>query len=210
MPRFFVENDSIFSDRISIGGEDAKHISLSLRSRVGEKITVCDSVGNDYQCEIVNITKNEVTLSVIEKKEGSSEPSLEVTLYQSLVKSDKFDFIVQKCTELGVSRIVPVITERCISKPDKASLLNKIQRWNKIAREAAMQSGRCRIPLVENALSFDGALEAIKKSDCGFVCYENEPHMPINQLYGMCTKPNNAAFLVGPEGGISDLEAERA
>jgi 16S rRNA (uracil1498-N3)-methyltransferase len=150
---------------------------------------------------------------VIEAKKSGAEPSLEVTLYQALVKSDKFDFIVQKCTELGVSRIVPVQTDRCISKPDDSSLSKKIVRWNKIAKEAAMQSGRGVVPVVEDAVSFDEALEAIGKSDCGFLCYENSPHVPIDEIYNGCKKKKEvktAAFLVGPEGGISDREAEKA
>lgn len=209
MPRFFVENDSIFSDKIVIGGEDAKHISLSLRARVGEKLTACDGKGTDYECEIAEITKNEVTLSVLEQKKSSAEPTVEVVLYQALVKSDKFDFIVQKCTELGVSRIVPVLCDRCISKPDDSSLSKKLVRWNKIAKEAAMQSGRGVIPEVSDAVSFDGALEEIKGADCGFVCYETDPHEPINEIFSCHKDAKTVAFLIGPEGGIADREAEK-
>ena len=210
MSRFFVDNGSILGEKIVIGGEDAKHISLSLRARVGERLTVCDGKGTDYECEISGITKNEVELSVLEKTTGSAEPCLEVTLYQALVKSDKFDFIVQKCTELGVSHIVPVLTDRCISKPDEASLSKKIARWNKIAREAAMQSGRGCIPDVGNAVTFDGALLGLKKADCGFVCYETTPRVPMREIYESTENaPRTAAFLVGPEGGISDREAEK-
>ena len=212
MPRFFVEKESVLADKIVIGGEDAKHISLSLRARVGEKITACDGNGIDYECEISDITKNEVTLSILEEKASEAEPDVEVTLYQALVKSDKFDFIVQKCTELGVSKIVPVVTERCISRPDEASLNKKVQRWNKIAKEAAMQSGRGRIPVIEDAVSFDKALDEIKIADCGFLCYEAQPHMPINEIWLSCKKKaniKNVSFLVGPEGGISDAEAAK-
>lgn len=209
MPRFFVEKENILGDKIVIGGEDAKHISLSLRARVGEKITACDGAGKDYECEIADITKNEVTLSVLEEKKCETEPSIHVTLYQALVKSDKFDFIVQKCTELGVTKIVPVVTERCISKPDDASLSKKLVRWNKIAKEAAMQSGRGVIPIVENAVTFDEALEGLKESDCGFLCYETKPHVQIDKIYSRCENVKTAAFLVGPEGGISENEAAK-
>lgn len=212
MPRFFVENESILSDKIVIGGEDAKHISLSLRAKVGEKFTACDGRGTDYECEISDITKNEVTLSILEKKKSAAEPDVEVTLYQALVKSDKFDFIVQKCTELGVSRIVPVLTDRCISRPDDGSLSKKIARWNKIAKEAAMQSGRGIVPNVSDAVDFDTAIDRIKESGCGFLCYETCPHVPIDEIYEKCGGRNavkSAAFLVGPEGGISENEAAR-
>ena len=210
MPRFFVEKENILSDKIVIGGEDAKHISLSLRARVGEKVTACDGDGTDYECEISDITKNEVVLSVMEQKMSETEMSVSVTLYQSLVKSDKFDFIVQKCTELGVSRIVPVVTERCISRPDEASLSKKVARWNKIAKEAAMQSGRGRIPVVEDAVEFDEAVKQISMSDFGFLCYEAQPHEPLDKLYDKCPNVKNVAFLVGPEGGISEKEVCKA
>ena len=214
MPRFFVDKSDILADKkIVIGGEDAKHISLSLRARVGERLVACDGQGTDYDCEISDITKNEVTLSVLEEKKSDAEPDVEVTLYQALVKSDKFDFIVQKCTELGVSRIVPVVTDRCVSKPDDASLEKKLLRWNKIAKEAAMQSGRGRVPAVENAVSFGEAIDRLKVSDCGFVCYEANPHIPINEIYEKCAekgKIKNISFLIGPEGGISEKEAGSA
>ena len=213
MPRFFVEKQSIGAENIVIGGEDAKHISLSLRARVGEKITACDGEGNDYECEISDITKNEVTLKILEEKASDAEPSVKVTLYQALVKSDKFDFIVQKCTELGVSRIVPVQTDRCISKPDDASLSKKLVRWNKIAKEAAMQSGRGCIPTVEDAVTFEEALTLMKKDDLSFLCYETNPHVPIEKIYKARLEEKNigsASFLVGPEGGISEKEATLA
>lgn len=212
MPRFFVENENILSDeKIVIGGEDAKHISLSLRAKVGEKMTVCDGNGTDYECEIEEITKSEVNLRVLEKQVSLAEPSVRTVLYQALVKSDKFDFIVQKCTELGVSEIVPVVTERCISRPDDVSLSKKIARWNKISREAAMQSGRGRIPVVRNAMNFNDALSDMKKSDCAFLCYEARPHIPIDKIYGECggEKIKSVSFFVGPEGGIAESEAQK-
>ena len=209
MPRFFVEKGNVLGDKIVIGGEDAKHISLSLRARVGEKITACDGEGNDYECEIADISKNEVTLCVQKTHGCLTEPSVEVTLYQALVKSDKFDFIVQKCTELGVKKIVPVFTERCITKPDDASLSKKILRWNKIAKEAAMQSGRGVIPKVSDAVSFDEALEGLKEADCGFLCYETNPHVPIDIIYSRSKDVKSVAFLVGPEGGIAENEAKK-
>ncbi len=213
MPRFFVEKQNILGDRITVSGEDAKHISLSLRAKVGEQMCVCDAEGTDYECEISGITKNEVELKVLSQRKSAAEPDVFVTLYQALVKSDKFDFIVQKCTELGVSSIVPVVTERCISRPDEASLAKKTARWNKIAREAAMQSGRGIIPRVCEAVSFKEALREIGESDCGFVCYESQPHVPIDEIVNKSRTKGEivtAAFLIGPEGGLSEAEAVSA
>ncbi len=209
MPRFFVEKDIIGDDRITLAGENAKHISLSLRMRAGDSVTACDGQGMDYDCVIENITKQDVTLKVLDKKKNETEPSVDVTLYQAFVKSDKFDFIVQKCTELGVTRIVPVIMERCISRPDEKGTEKKIERWNKIAHEAAMQSGRGIVPKVYGAVSYDKALREIKNTDLGFVCYESSPHTAIDKIYGD-NKHRIIAFLVGPEGGISESEITKA
>ncbi len=213
MPRFFVNESAVSGAEIILAGEDAKHISLSLRSRVGDSITVCDGKGTDYGCEIKDITKSEVVLTVLEKKESETEPDVRVTLYQALVKSDKFDTIVQKCVEIGVSDIVPVVTERCISRPDDASLSKKISRWNKISLEAAKQSGRGIVPTVHDVLNFETALEEIKQTDFGFVCYENTPHTAIDEIYKAASKsgkPQKIAFLIGPEGGISGSEIDMA
>lgn len=214
MPRFFVDKGDVRHDgKIILFGEDARHISLSLRAKVGEKITVSDGEGRDYSCEICKISKENVELSILCEKMSETEPTLNVTLYQALVKSDKFDFIVQKCTELGVCKIVPVLSERCISRPDEASLEKKRARWQKIAREAAMQSGRGRIPSIEKAVTYDVALEMMSADDVSFVCYETFPHEAIDLIYKRQTGenvPKTASFLVGPEGGISEREVEMA
>ncbi len=209
MPRFFVEKSAVEGARIIIDGEDAKHISLSLRAKVGEKITACDGQGTDYECEIAEITRDSVLLKILEEKRCGAEPSVEVTLYQALAKSDKFDFIVQKCVELGVAKIVPVVTERCVSKPDDASLSKKTARWNKISKEAAKQSGRGAIPEVCDAVSFNEALELMSKDDLCFVCYESTPRRPVTEVYEDALKRADVktiSFLIGPEGGISEKE----
>ena len=145
MPRFFVEKSAVKDGKtVVICGEDAKHISLSLRSKPGESFVVCDGEGVEYNCVVSEITKNEVLLKVLSQQASKTEPSVSVTLYQALVKSDKFESVVQKSVELGVSRIVPVVMQRCVSRPDDASLGKKLERWRKIAREAAMQSSRHR------------------------------------------------------------------
>ncbi len=211
MPRFFVDRENISDNTVVITGEDAKHISLSLRSKVGEAFDVCDGQGCDYACVVSDITKNEVVLEIKEKTENLSEPDICVTLYQAFVKSDKFENVVQKSVELGVSRIVPVLMQRCVSRPDDSGKEKKKERWNKIAKEAAMQSGRGIIPTVCSAQSFDEAIKEMQDSDVAFVCYENSPHIPIDEIYNSKEgQKKTAAILVGPEGGISEHEAKKA
>ncbi len=212
MPRFFVEKDAVRDGRtVVISGEDAKHISLSLRSKPGECFTVCDGEGMEYNCVVSEITKNEVFLDVMSVSESKAEPTVKVTLYQALTKSDKFESIIQKSVELGVEKIVPVLTERCISRPDGNSMTKKLERWGKIAKEAAMQSGRAILPEVSPLITFDKALEEMKKDDCFFVCYEDFSHTPMTKVVNEAKSKSpvqTLSFAVGPEGGISQREAQ--
>ena len=146
MPRFFV--DSVESDTVEITGGDARHIALSLRMKIGERLVLCDGNGREAECEIKEICPESVVLSVVSRCDSKAEPKTEVILYQALPKFDKFEYIVQKSVELGVSRIVPVLTSRCISRPDEKTMAKKIERLQKIADEAAKQSGRGRLPKV--------------------------------------------------------------
>lgn len=117
------------------------------------------------ECKISLITQGEVTVDIISQKPCENEPDVFVTLYQALPKGDKMDFIVQKCTELGISRIVPMISARCVSRPDEKSLKKKCERWQKIALQAAMQSRRGIIPEVTPCISFKEAAEQTKQNE---------------------------------------------
>lgn len=119
MPRFFLEE--LDESDVCITGPDARHIGLALRMRVGEMLTVC-AYGRDYQCRIRSITPEEVHLDVVSSELCAAEPSVSLTLYQAVPKADKLEQIIQKSVELGVTRIVPVLTRRCISRPKPAGV----------------------------------------------------------------------------------------
>ncbi len=214
MPRFFIEpRDVAVGEKIVITGEDARHISFSLRARTGEEYVLCDTCNYEYRCKIDNITSDSVEFELLEKKPCEAEPDVKVTLFQALVKGDKFDAIVQKAVELGVYEIVPVITDRCVSRPDAKQLEKKIERWQKISKAAAMQCARSYIPVIRMPLTFKDAVKEISGADCGFVCYEAEPHEPMKNIFEAASKNKKAktySFLIGPEGGISPHEAECA
>lgn len=213
MPRFFIKKEDIGKDnRIVLRDENATHISLSLRMRVGDKLTVCDSTGRDYFCRIETITHDEVVLVAEDSALCQSEPSVRVSLFQALPKGEKFEWIIQKCVELGVTEIVPVLTSRCISRPDDKAAEKKRKRWNAIAEEAAKQSGRGIIPTVTEILSYEAAICRIQSAEQSFFCYENETEYDLKQFCDerLSPIPQTLSFFVGPEGGISPEEADAA
>ncbi|MBQ2989242.1 MAG: 16S rRNA (uracil(1498)-N(3))-methyltransferase [Clostridia bacterium] len=206
MPRFFLLSEKAENGVFEIRGDDARHISFSLRMRQGELLTVCDGEGTDYECKIVFMDGESVRLEVLSSCRTETEPPLEICLYQSVPKGDKFEYIVQKAVELGVSRIVPVYSSRCIVKPDAKSEEKKALRLSRIAHEAAKQCGRGRIPRVMPYMTY---AEAIRS--CGehsFICYENERSFSLKSYLRELSAKNaeTLSFFVGPEGGYSEQE----
>lgn len=206
MPRFFT--GSLEGDRIAITGQDARHIALSLRMAVGETVTLCDGRGTDATGKIVSASPDEVTVEIDERHRSLSEPETELTLYQAMPKSDKMETIVQKAVELGAARIVPVMTSRCISRPDEKQMKKKAERLGKIAAEAAMQSGRGRIPEVGEMLTFGEALAEMSKADLPVMFYEHANASFTETMESF--KGRTVAVLIGSEGGFSAEEAEKA
>lgn len=205
MPRFFSSDCN--DDYCYISGSDAAHICKSLRMQVGENLTVCDQNGTDYYCTIDSIDLQQVKLAVLEKKLTLTEPDTSVVLYMALPKSDKMELIVQKAVELGVNKIVPVLTARCISRPDDKSMNKKIERYQKIAYEAAKQSGRGIIPKVCERMSFKQALKDAQQCDVKMLFYENGG----NDIADVVKKETKSvAMFIGSEGGFEPSEVELA
>lgn len=201
MPRFFVED---FEKTAKISGDDARHISRSLRMKVGEILTVCDTKGVDYFCTITSLSDDAVELEINTKRKTESEPTIDVTLFQCMPKGEKIESVVQKSVELGVRTIVPVISSRCISRPDAKSGEKKVKRLNKIAAEAAKQSGRGILPTVENITDFKSMVNRLKNYDLAVCFYElyGEP------LRTLIENHKKIAIIIGSEGGFSVDEIE--
>lgn len=202
MPRFFVNEKP--TDKCVITGEDAVHIGRSLRMKTGEELTVCCD-GEDFFCEIEKITPDEVFLKVLSSEASKSEPEVSVTLFQALPKGDKMELIIQKAVELGAVKIVPVLTERCISRPDKKSFEKKLERFNKISESASKQSGRGIIPQVTELMTFEKAVEEMKKLDFSIICYEKGG---VNLRNVGLKNGSTIGVFVGSEGGFEEKEAE--
>ena len=136
MARFFVDKNNIHGSKITVVGEDVIHISKVLRMRPGEELTLCNGEGIDFLCKIEDISKKEIICSVISEKENESESRIPITIYQSMPKGAKIDYVIQKCVELGAARIVTFQSARSVAKGSKTD------RLSRIALEAAKQLGK--------------------------------------------------------------------
>ena len=202
MPRFF--EDSFSPEQPVLRDAHVRHIGFSLRMRPGEQLTVC-SCGTDYACEIEDITQDAVYLHILSAESCCAEPTVSVTLFQALPKSDKLEQIIQKTIELGVTEIVPVLTHRCISRMSSGDFQKKLPRYQKIAQAAAQQSGRGIIPAVAPLHTLEMAAERMRSLEVPLVLYEGEGGISFSEVrsdaksYGLC---------IGSEGGFDPEEIE--
>jgi 16S rRNA (uracil1498-N3)-methyltransferase len=205
MPRFFLpvsENDKT----IRVTGDNARHIGRSLRMKIGEELTVTCQ-GTDYRCAVSEFTEDTVMLEILSAERCQSEPTVNITLYQAVPKSDKLEFIIQKAVELGASEIVPVMTRRCISRPSSKDFARKLPRLEKIALEASKQSGRGIIPVISPVMPFSEAVKQMKNDDCAVMLYENGG---VRFSETGIQNAKKISILVGSEGGFDEEEAEYA
>lgn len=211
MARFYVGKESIKDEIITIRGNDVSHIKNVLRLTPGEEIVVCDSDSTDYTSVIETIDNYEVTARITAERKNINESPVNIYLFQGLPKSDKMDLIIQKCTELGVSKIFPVITDRTVIKINSPSdEKKKLERWRRISLEASKQSCRGLIPTVENIIGFENSiLIAAKISDLSILAYENEENRKLKELLKN-SKARTISIFIGPEGGFEKDEVKAA
>ncbi len=208
MPKFFEDNLKPDDNFYIVEGENAKHISYSLRHKVNDKIILCDKKGMDYECTITRFSGDFVEVKIDEIKKNLCEPNIKAVLFQSLLKGDKMEEIIQKSVELGVFEIYPVLTSRCIIKPDK-NFKKKIERYNKISLEAAKQFQIGITIKVYDVITYNEMLEKMKEFDKAIILYENENDIHLRE-YIEKNDFNNIALGIGCEGGYSKDEIEKA
>lgn len=212
MPKFFVPSADVIDGDVYIRGDDARHIALSLRMAVGETIQVCDFSQSEYVCTLSQIRSDTVVAHIVETFRCQTEPPSRIVLYQALPKGDKMDTIVQKSVECGVCRIVPFMSERCVSRPDDKAMEKKLTRWQKISKEAAMQCGRGIIPEMSALLPYDAVLKQEASDEVlKLFCYEGDGTLPISKvLENIDSAPSEIRIIIGGEGGFSKKEADNA
>lgn len=213
MQKFFVKPEQIINQTIEIIGEDVNHIKNVLRYKIGEEVLAGnETTGATYSCQIKEIGKEVVLLTILEQEKETTEPTTYIHIFQGLPKADKMEHIIQKGTEIGVCEFTPVAMSRSIVKLEGKESLKKIERWQKIAQTAAMQSKRDRIPKVNSVQNLKNLYENLKEYDIVLVAYEEEQENSIKQevqRYKEQTEKNNKiAIIIGPEGGIAKEEVE--
>ena len=206
MHRFYADPDRSTPDVIVLTPEDARHALTVLRLKPGHHI---EAVLNHSRMEAVieQTDKQEVIARRISLL-PSTEPSLSVTLFQGLPKADKMDLIVQKATELGVNRIVPVLMNRCVVRPDPKDMLRKTERWQKIAREAGKQAGRCIVPEVFAPVSINSLSSIVPFPEKNIVPWEEAADFGPLAFRSNSPEISSLGILIGPEGGIEKTEID--
>lgn len=215
MHRFFVHPEAIKEQEARIGGEVAHQISRVLRMQVGDEICLLDGAGYEYQVSLLTVGASECVGRVIEKAKGSGEPRCQVTLYISLLnKVDKFEWALQKCTEIGAARFVPVRSARSISDTPGAT---KIDRWKRIIQEAAEQSGRAIIPTLAECTTLQAAIRQERAALGNTVAGNHVALFPtlgaqqtLKDALQKTAQVNTIAIFVGPEGGFTQDEVNDA
>lgn len=208
MRRLFYKG--LLAEKIEITGTDAHHLMHVLRARAGDEVVVVDDVNRAARMEMVAFSTDAVTLRLKERLSLDAESPMDITLAQCLLKADKMDFVVQKAVELGVKRILPVMSKHSVVRYDAKKREERQQRWQRIADEAAKQCGRTALVEVLPVVEFSACLTfGEERGGTLLFCYENETQQSARE-YLRALDTNRCTLLIGPEGGFAPEEADAA
>lgn len=212
MNHFFVEPEDIRDDLVIIRGQDVKHITRALRLGSGDKITVADGLENKYLVELTTTNDKLVEGQIKEKLAVDAESEINVTLLQGLPKSKKMDLIVRKCTELGINKVIPMTTDHTVVKLSSSKAEKRQKRWQKIAKSAAKQSKRTRIPELGAVIDFAEGLDLAADYDLAVIPWVAEEKQGLKEIIKEQDLENikDVLIVIGPEGGFSPAEIANA
>lgn len=213
MLRCFVKSDQIKENKVTIKGQDFKHIKEVLRKQPNDNIEIGNKDNGDiYLCKINSFDTKHVLCDIIKKLDENHEPNVYVHIFQGLPKSDKMELIIQKSVELGASEITPVKMKRCIVKINPKEEMKKIQRWQRIAESASKQAKRNKIPIVNEICKTEKICKNCKDYDMILIAYENEKNNKLKneleKLKKLKKKAKKVAIIIGPEGGFEESEVQ--
>jgi len=207
MHRFFIAEENFQGKQVILTGKQAHQIRNVLRMRPGDHIIVLDNTGSEYTVVLTEFGRQHVLGEIIYQQPAQAEPRTQITLYQGLLAREKFEWVLQKCTEVGATRFVPTVTERSIIRRQDAITPRKLTRWRDIITEAAEQSCRGRIPQLEAPVNFPDAVSGLGDFDR---CLIGSPQATGPSLREVLraggAEPVAVALLIGPEGGFTDQE----
>ena len=204
MHRFYADPGRDDGDRVFLTPDDARHAVTVLRMKAGQHVELFRGQER-WEAEIVSTDTRDVCVRLLSVL-PSTEPALSVTLFQGLPKADKMDWIVQKATELGANRIVPVLMSRCVSRPDPGDYSRKLDRWRKIIREAGKQSGRCVIPEITEPVDLRRLPDMPGLPEVSIVPWEEAEGFGPLAFRKKNPGLSSLGILIGPEGGIEPEE----
>jgi 16S rRNA (uracil1498-N3)-methyltransferase len=206
--RFFVGPDIFTPEKTFVlQGEIAHQLSRVLRLAPGASVILLDGTGREFLAELTHFNKNGgVEGKVIEERPAPNEPRTRLTLFQALLKGEKFDYVLQKGTEIGISVFVPVLTERVIGGSSNL----KLERWRKIVREAAEQTRRGLLPQVTEPVPFSEAIKLMGEAELALLAWEDEKTVGLRSVLQSLPLTTSVSLLIGPEGGLTTAEAEQA
>lgn len=208
--RFFVSAENLQDQDLVLSGKQAHQIRDVLRLGAGEHIIALDNRGAEFEVALTTIGRGEVKGRVIEKQQATGEPDVEITLYQSMLKKDNFEWVLQKCTEVGVARFVPLLTQRSLPRDCDSIRINKLARWRRIITEAAEQSHRGRIPQLQPPIKLEQGMAELEGFDCSLMASTEAHSVSLRSCLDGCGASGGVAvaLLVGPEGGFTEDELE--
>jgi 16S rRNA (uracil1498-N3)-methyltransferase len=211
--RFFVSKDDFQGQNAILRGRQAHQIADVLRLKPGQNIIALDNLGAEYKLCLTNVTKYEISAQVVGKQPATGEPVARITLFQSLGKQDKFEWVLQKCTEIGVVRFVPVIAQRSVIRNCRDIGANKLARWRRIVAEAAEQSHRGRLPTLDEPIRFEKGMAELQGFQRSLIASTRAQGVSLRDSLrgcGACSLGGvDLALIVGPEGGFTEDEIER-
>ena len=208
MRRLLVPPAALRQERIVVGEEGHRHLARVLRLTVGDEVVLFDGEGGEATARLGRVGGLEVELEVIARRRAAATGAPAVTLLQGLSRGERFEWVVQKATELGVARVVPLTTERAVQKLAGERADSRRRRWQKIAAEAARQSGRAEVPVIAPVATLEAAFAALDPGGLRLFFWEQE-RAPLGPLL-QAPPPSHIVLAIGPEGGFSDGEAALA
>ena len=207
MPRVYIPPERITGEQIALQSREARYILAALRLGPGDEVTVFDGAGKEYRTELVEDDNGGMYLAIREESRPERESSLKITLGQALLKGERMKFVIQKATELGAARIIPLVTSRTIPLVEGERESLRIERWQRIAQEAAKQSARAIVPHIEAIQEFPDFLA--QSAGARVMLWEGEP-APLREVVKKIDAHAGITLLIGPEGGFSEQEVTAA